>query len=74
MSRGEEKLSWEGEILSVQPRIRLLRSFDERSHSYLGYVLHIRGSLAGENREFAVAVGKGAGAGRGVGVDRGVVG
>lgn len=60
MSRGEEKLSWEGEILSVQPRIRLLRSFDERSHSYLGYVLRIRGSLAGENREFAVAVGKGA--------------
>jgi len=54
------KVEWEGEVLSVQPRIRLLRSFDERSHSYLGYVLRVRGILDGEAKEFVAAVGKGA--------------
>jgi hypothetical protein len=54
------KLAWEGEILSVQPRIRLLRSFDERSHNYLGYILGIRRALGGEARKFVVALGKGA--------------
>ena len=39
------KLSWQGRVLGVQPRIRLLRSFDERTHNYLGYVLRIEGSL-----------------------------
>ena len=33
------KLSWEGEVLAVHARIRLTRSFDQRSHSYLGYPL-----------------------------------
>jgi len=33
------KVTWFGRIASIQPRIRLMRSFDERSHSYLGYVL-----------------------------------
>ena len=54
------KVEWEGAVLSVQPRIRLLRSFDERSHSYLGYVLRVRGTRAGEAAEFVVAIGKGA--------------
>lgn len=54
------KLEWEGKVLSVQPRIRLLRSFDERSHSYLGYVLTIHGLIGGETGEFAVAIGKAA--------------
>jgi len=31
------KISFKGIIISVQPRIRLMRSFDERSHNYLGY-------------------------------------
>jgi hypothetical protein len=54
-------IPWQGEILSVQPRIRLGRSFDERYHTYLGYVLLIRGTLHGEEeREFLVAVGKAA--------------
>ncbi|NIP71815.1 MAG: hypothetical protein GWO16_01720 [Gammaproteobacteria bacterium] len=57
---GEEKLSWHGEILAVQPRIRLMRSFDERSHGYLGYVLKMRGQIAEESRELTVAIGKGA--------------
>lgn len=52
-----EKLSWEGLIVAVQPRIRLMRSFDERSHSYLGYVLRIDGICGGEAGEFLVAVG-----------------
>ena len=54
------KVEWEGAVSSVQPRIRLTRSFDERSHSYLGYVLRIRGMLGGEARDFVIALGKGA--------------
>lgn len=56
----EPKVPWEGEVVSVQPRIRLTRSFDERTHSYLGYVLGVVGAIDGEEREFVVAVGKGA--------------
>jgi hypothetical protein len=55
-----EKVRWQGAVLSVQPRIRLTRSFDERSHTYLGYVLHVRGSVGDEERACVVAVGKGA--------------
>jgi hypothetical protein len=57
MRAPEGKRSWEGEVLSVQPRIRLLRSFDQRTHNYLGYVLRLRGTLQREVGEFAVAVG-----------------
>ena len=53
-----EKLFFEGEIISVQPRIRLLRSFDERSHSYLGYLLGISGVIGGEKGDFRVGIGK----------------
>jgi hypothetical protein len=28
-----KKLTWCGHIVSVQPRIRMIRSFDERSHN-----------------------------------------
>ncbi|MBW2109185.1 MAG: hypothetical protein JRI36_11060 [Deltaproteobacteria bacterium] len=55
-----EKVAWSGRILSVQPRIRLLRSFDERSHSYLGYVLRVEGSVGDELGEFQIAIGKAA--------------
>jgi len=55
-----EKLSWQGEVTSIQPRIRLLRSFDQKSHSYLGYALRINGSVGEEEREFFVGIGKGA--------------
>ena len=54
------KVSWHGVILAIQPRIRLLRSFDQRSHSYLGYVMCHQGTIAGEVREFVVAIGEGA--------------
>ena len=33
------KISIAGKIISVQPRIRLLRSFDQRQHNYSGYAL-----------------------------------
>jgi hypothetical protein len=46
--------------MAVQPRIRLMRSFDERSHSYLGYVLRIDGTCGGEAGEFLIAVGEAA--------------
>jgi hypothetical protein len=55
-----EKLSWLGKIVSVQPRIRLTRSFDERSHTYLGYALRVQGTVGDERREFSVGIGKGA--------------
>ena len=54
------KISWNGVLLSVQPRIRLNRSFDQRSHSYLGYALRVCGSIEGVSREFLVGVGEGA--------------
>lgn len=56
---GVEKIAWTGRLLGVQPRIRLLRSFDERQHSYQGYVLRVDGTCDEETGEFLVAVGKG---------------
>jgi hypothetical protein len=55
-----EKISWNGVLLSVQPRIRLNRSFDQRSHTYLGYALRVYGSTGSESREFLVGVGESA--------------
>ncbi len=57
MTGREGKIDWTGEVIAAQPRIRLMRSFDERAHSYLGYMLRVRGVMAGESREFLVAVG-----------------
>ena len=54
------KITWSGRVAAVQPRIRLARSFDERSHGYLGYVLRIDGACGGEASEFLVAVGEAA--------------
>ena len=54
------KIPWSGVLTSVQPRIYLSRSFDQRSHSYLGYVLRVDGDIGGERRQFLVAVGKSA--------------
>ncbi len=55
-----DKLRWHGKLTGVQARIRLLRSFDQRNHNYLGYALRIRGLIGNEEREFLVGVGKGA--------------
>ena len=54
------KIRWRGVLTSVQPRIYLSRSFDQRSHSYLGYVLGVDGDIGGEERQFLVAVGQAA--------------
>jgi hypothetical protein len=55
-----EKIPWHGVLIAVQPRIRLSRSFDQRSHTYLGYSLTVRGNVGTEVREFLVGVGQGA--------------
>ena len=56
---GAGKVTWSGRLAGVQPRIRLLRSFDQRQHSYQGYVLRVEGTCGAETGEFLVAVGKG---------------
>ncbi len=53
-----DKLIWSGTVVGIQPRIRLLRSFDQRHHSYLGYALHVQGQVNGSTSEFWVGVGK----------------
>jgi hypothetical protein len=53
-----EKIPWRGVLLSVQPRIRLTRSFDQRSHTYLGYALKVSGRIGNETREFLVGEGQ----------------
>ena len=55
-----DKRSFTGKISSIQPRIRLTRSFDEASHTYLGYALKISGNVDGEERAFALGIGKAA--------------
>ena len=55
-----DKIEWRGRVVSVQPRIRLTRSFDERYHTYLGYSLILVGVIDGEKREFSVGIGKAA--------------
>lgn len=55
-----DKLTWHGVAVGIQPRIVLTRSFDQRSHSYLGYVLRLNGTVEAENREFTIAIGNGA--------------
>jgi len=57
---GEPKLSWQGRLISIQPRIRLLRSFDERAHNYLGYALGLQGNIGGRDADFLVGIGKAA--------------
>jgi len=57
---GADKLSWSGRLMGVQPRIRLLRSFDERHHSYHGFVLRVDGTIGDEPGKFLIAVGKAA--------------
>ena len=55
------KLPWRGRLIAIQPRIRLLRSFDQRAHNYLGYALIIHGSIGDQDdTEFSVGIGKAA--------------
>ncbi len=54
------KVEWKGGLKGVQPRIQLTRSFDQRYHTYRGYVLHVEGVVGDSEREYSVAIGKGA--------------
>jgi hypothetical protein len=54
-----DKVEWSCRIVAVQPRIRRTRSFDRRSHSYLGYALRIDGICDREVGQFLVAPGEG---------------
>ena len=54
------KIEWQGKLIGVQPRIRLTRSFDQRQHSYLGYILLADGLIGGSSTQFLVGIGKGA--------------
>jgi hypothetical protein len=54
------KLSWHGRVIAVQPRIRLIRSFDQRNHAYLGYSLRVQGAIGDNDREFLIGIGKAA--------------
>ena len=42
------KTTIEGLIVAVQPRIRLLRSFDQRQHNYPGYALLVESAADGK--------------------------
>jgi hypothetical protein len=53
-----QRSSWTGKLIAIQPRIRLMRSFDQRHHGYLGYVLTVDGTVGGEKRSFHVGIGK----------------
>lgn len=54
------KIVFRGVLKSVQPRIRLIRSFDEASHNYLGYALLFAGVIGEEQMSFSVGIGKAA--------------
>ena len=55
-----DKLNFKGTITSIQPRIRLTRSFDEASHTYLGYAIKIAGTIDAEETTFSIGIGKAA--------------
>ena len=61
-----DKLSFTGKIISIQPRIRLNRSFDEASHSYLGFAIKLNGEINNTEQGsfgktiFSVGIGKAA--------------
>ncbi|MBN1459997.1 MAG: hypothetical protein JXA57_10690 [Armatimonadetes bacterium] len=52
------KIAFAGTVTAVKARIRLLRSFDQVSHAYLGYALVLDGTVDGVTAdELRVAVG-----------------
>lgn len=51
------KIAWSGTVVGVQPRIDLMRSFDEWQHNYLGYLLAVDGLADGQPRRFSVRIG-----------------
>ena len=57
----DTKSTFKGRIISIQPRIRLIRSFDEASHTYLGYAITLERELDKTNNiTFSIGIGKAA--------------
>lgn len=56
----DTKSIFKGTIISIQPMIRLLRSFDEASHTYLGYAITLEGQLDNNKSTFSIGIGKAA--------------
>jgi len=52
------KIAWNGIVPSVQPRIRLSRSFGQRNQTRQGHVLRVRGTVGDEAHEVSVAIGE----------------
>ncbi len=55
-----DKSTLAGKVTSIQPRIRLTRSFDEASHTYLGYAIRIVGTIDDQRTTFSIGIGKAA--------------
>jgi hypothetical protein len=55
-----DKSTFKGIIISIQPRIRLTRSFDEASHTYLGYAIKLDGEINNQHTIFSIGIGKAA--------------
>ena len=55
-----DKYIFTGKIISIQPRIRLTRSFDEASHTYLGYAITLDGEINEQKTTFSIGIGKAA--------------
>ena len=56
----DTKSTFKGTIISIQPRIRLTRSFDEVSHTYLGYAITLDGEINEQYAIFSIGIGKAA--------------
>ena len=56
----DTKSTFKGRIISIQPRIRLMRSFDEASHTYLGYAITLDGEIDEQNTTLSIGIGKAA--------------
>ena len=54
------KSTFKGRIISIQPRIRMTRSFDEASHTYLGFAIKLDGDLDSQIATFSIGIGKAA--------------
>ena len=54
----DTKSIFKGTIISIQPRIRLTRSFDEASHTYLGYAITLEGEINNQHTTFSIGIGK----------------
>ena len=55
-----EKLRWNGKLTSLQSRIRLIRSFDERTAFYREYALGADSKFGSQVGKILVGTGKGA--------------